>query len=271
MVEVVGGFGEVNDTRLLNIRTQDGYHLKLLFDFLQHALRTIPFYIDEDSIKSRSIDNHEISLIDVKLDSDNFRIFNCPTPMNFGINSQHLYKMVKSTKKKDGIALFIDSQKSDKLGISPDTSGDNKPSTNWVKIQTIQNLEIIFPEGYSRPVVATSSEFQKICKDMSNIGKIVTISAGKTWIKFECDAGEIMSSERIIGVCDDKEIYRHSFHTSNLTRLVKVVGISQNIKIYTKQDLPLLIVINIGTLGHMSVYTKSNEQLDDDKKSCDSD
>ena len=112
--------------------------------------------------------------------------------MYLGINLNHLHKMVKSVKKKDSVELSIDDESLTDLCIKVIPKENNRITTSYVKIQSIQNLEIDLPINYSKPVIISSSEYQKTLKDLGNLGNIVKITSRNYQIEFNCNAGGIL-------------------------------------------------------------------------------
>ena len=43
---------------------------------------------------------------------------------------------------------------------------NNRITTSFIKIQNLQTIDIDIPEGYQKPIIVPSSDYQKMCKDM---------------------------------------------------------------------------------------------------------
>jgi hypothetical protein len=178
--------------------------------------------------------------------------------------------MLKSIKKKDSIQLIIMRNAPLDLMIKVYPKENNRITTSTVKIQNIQNLDIDIPQGYTKPIIISSSEYQKMCKDMSTIGNVIRISSRNFHISFDCDAGGILKRQVEFGEIDDSdndeddegEHYLQEFDTEQLCRITRLVGLGQNIQIFP--GLPILFRCNVGNLGTISVYIKSNEQIQND-------
>ena len=181
--------------------------------------------------------------------------------------------MLKSIKKKDSMQLFIDSDSPTDLGIKVIPKENNRVTTSFIKIQEIQTIDIDVPTGYTKPIIVPSSDFQKMGKEMVNIGNVIKIIAKNFHIKFSIDAGGIMKRDVQFGEYDDsdddeddKEIedtYTDEFNTEQLYRITKVSGLGDNIQIYPKKGLPLLFRSSIGSLGKISIYIKSKELINE--------
>ena len=175
--------------------------------------------------------------------------------------------------------LFIDEDYPTDLGIKVIPKENNRITTSYIKIQEIQTIDIDVPDGYGKPIIVPSSEYQKMCKDMSHIGNIINIVAKNFHIKFRCNAGGIMKRNVEFGELgddsDDEETndieYNQHFETEQLSRITKIAGLSTNIQIFTKKDKPLLFKSSIGSLGKISIFIKSKDIIENENKCIESD
>jgi proliferating cell nuclear antigen PCNA len=264
-------------TIIFKAKTSSAYTIKILAELLQNNIKTGCFEIFHDGIKLCMMDHHKTILIQVLLESENFTFykFKPVDKLYLGINFNHLHKMLKSIKKKDSLQLFIDDSFPNDLGIKVIPKENNRITTSYVKIQEIQTLNISIPEGYDKPIIVPSSEYQKMTKDMSHIGSTTVITAKNFHIKFKCNAGGIMKRHVEFGEMGDsddedkdnsKDEYNQEFDTEQLARITKMAGLSANMQIYPKNGLPLLFRSSIGSLGKLSIYIKSKDLLE--KESC---
>lgn len=269
---------------IFKAKTTEGYTIKILAELLQHNIKTACFEIDDNGIKLKMMDSHRRILMDLYLLAENFKIykFKSDCKLYLGINLNHFHKMLKSIKKKDSLILFIDENKRNDLGIKVLPKENNRITTSYIKIQNIQNLDIELPIGYTKPIIVPSNEYQKMCKDMNNIGTNVQITSKEYCIKFLCNADSVYSREVVFGETGDDEdseeerenldTYSEMFSTEQLSRLIKISGLSNRMKIFPKNGLPLLFVSQIGTLGQISIYLKSKKDIEEEEfKNDDSD
>lgn len=276
---------------IFHARTDEAYKIKVLIEMLCNTIKLACFEISPRGIFLKTTDNEEKLLIDISLHRENFKKFVCRKTMYIGINIIHLHKMIKSVKKKEAIALFISDERPLDLAISIIQNDASNKITSYVKIQSVQNVDIKLPEGYSYPLIIPSNNYQKLIKSINNSYEKVEITSVHGWIKFLCDAGEVYSREIEFGEFDitpemeakgitaeslqkiDKSIrktgvipeewYHNSFYTFQLFQLIKMTGLSPNIQFYIEPGYPLMMRINIGSLGTLTVYIKSIEQVKD--------
>jgi len=270
-------------TIIFKAKTNNAYIIKIFVELLQNNIKTGCFEVDEEGIKLCMMDHHRTILIQMSLESENFTLykFKAKDKLFLGINLNHFHKMLKSIKKKDSLQLFIDDDTPNDLGIKVIPKENNRITTSFVKIQGIQTLDIDIPEGYGKPIIVPSSEYQKMCEDMAHIGSIINVVARNFHIKFRCNAGGVMKRHvefGEMGDSDDEEYeekdvieYDQDFDTEQLSRITKMAGLSTNMQIYPTQGKPLLFRSAIGSLGKISIYIKSKNLIEKESLELESD
>jgi proliferating cell nuclear antigen PCNA len=264
-------------TIIFKAKTSSAYTVKVLAELLQNNIKTACFEINSDGIKLVMMDNNRTILTTLFLESENFTLykFKNPSKMYVGINLNHLHKMLKSIKKKDSLEIYIDSDSPTDLGIKVIPKENNRISNSFIKIQGIQNLDIDIPTGYGKPVIVPSSEYSKTIKDMTHIGNTINIVAKNFHIEFKCNTAGVLKRNVEFGEFNENDddsdddnlsIYNQVFDTEQLSRITKLAGLSSNIQIFAKENLPLLFRTAVGTLGNISIYIKSKDQIS--KESC---
>jgi proliferating cell nuclear antigen PCNA len=260
-------------------KTKEAYNIKVLSELLANNLKTGCFSVTDTGVSLRMVDTHRPykTLIDIDLSSENFSLyrFKAAERMDLGLNLNHFHKMLKSVKKKDSIELYIDDDDVTDLYLKTIPKENTRITTSSIKIQNIQNLDIDLPTGYGKPVIVSSSEFQKMAKDMLSIGTTIKVTARNFHIEFACNAGGVIKRSVQLGEIEDSDdesdqepgpVYQQEFSIEQLTRITKIAGLSTTMQIFPTVGLPLLFRSSVGTLGRASIYIKSLEQVE--KESC---
>lgn len=249
---------------IFKIKTSEGYQLKIMTELLSTNFQDACFDFSENGIYLRQMDQNQRILIDIKMDKTNFNKydFNYDSNMLIGINLNYLQKILKIVKKKDTLQLFMDSD--DKLAVRTIPKENQRQTTSFVAVKKIQHIDIDIPEDYLHNVTISSSEFQKMVKDLVSLENLINISATKSGLRFSCEIGNLFSREVAFGDFDedDEMIYNKTFSSKHLVKISKMAGLSNNIKIFVCQDKPLLFESNISSLGHISIFLKANEDID---------
>lgn len=256
-------------TVIFNAKTTEAYHIKILIELLTNNIKVAHFEIDHNGIKLCMMDAHRKILINLNLLSENFIIYKQKnSKLYIGINLNHFHKMLKSIKKKDSLELYIDDENPTKLAIRVIPKENNRITTSFIVIQQVQEIAIDIPTGYGKPIIVSSSEFQKMLKDMNNIGTVTNVSSKNSNIVFTCETGGILERKVEFGENNNEddfdEEYNQNFLTEQLLRISKISGLNNQIKIY--KGKPLLFRTNIGNLGEISLFVKSKEQIEEEIK-----
>ena len=262
---------------LFTCKTNEAHVIKCLSELLQNNIKNTCFEIDSKGIRLKMTDSNKKILIDLELFSENFSLYKLKTnkKLNIGLNQTHFYKMLKTIKKKDSLVFFIQDEKSMDLGIQIIPKEKNRITTSYIKIQNIQHVDIDVPTGYDTPAIVPSNDYQKMCKDMVNISNSIIVTSKKYSIKFNSNAGSVYSREVIFGEIDqysNEEVQevRQDFDTEQLIRICKIAGLSNNnsnnMLIFQKEGLPLLFKSAVGSLGKISIFVKSKDQIEEDEK-----
>ena len=192
---------------LFKTKSNEGHVFKVLTELLQQNLKICCYKLGEEGLILRMMDNLKRVLFDINLNSDKFDSykFNLSGSITVGLNLGHFYKMLKSIKKKDTVELFISDEDITKFGIKVTPKDNSRTTTSYITIQNVQNIEIEVPLINTKPIVIPSNEYQKMMKDMMNIGNKIEIQTTENTIKFRCIADGIYSREVMFGNPDDDD------------------------------------------------------------------
>jgi len=265
--------------------TGEAYQIKILGELLTNNLKNGCFDIDQKGISLRMFDQPRKTLVNLNLLSENFSLYKFKNneKICLGVNLNHFHKMLKSIKKKDSLQLSVNSSIPTELNITTIPKENTRITTSGIKIQNIQNVSIDIPIGYGKPVIVASSDFQKMCKELSSIGSTdIRVEAKDYHIDFIADADGILKRSVRLGESDDSEeadeekvpfTYEASFSTDQFSRISKIAGLNNIMQIFPgKADLPLLFCSNVGSLGKIGVYIKSKESVEKEElELCDND
>jgi proliferating cell nuclear antigen PCNA len=278
-------------TVIFKCKSNEAYCIKILAELLSNNIKTGCFVLDDTGISLRMMDHHRSILIDLNLNANNFQMYKFNSKKIYmGINLNHFHRMLKSIKKKDSIELFINEDAPNDLGIRVIPKENNRVTTSFIKIQNVQNLDINIPTGYNKPIIVSSSEYQKLVKEMSSIGSTLKVLSKNYSIEFSCNAGGILKRTVQFGEIDEDDDvplattttaggltpaaavsaeYEQEFVTDQLCRITKLSGLSTNMQIFPGK--PLLFSSSVGSLGKICIYIKSKEQIDSENYTVDSD
>lgn len=254
------------------LKTEQGYAFKVLVDLLHNTIKYPCFTISERGVELRSLDYYQRLLVDLFLPAENFLEFRCDKPVTFGITSTYLQNLVKTVKRRNILTMEITDEDVSKLTVHVTPKDLSSTMSASLKIQHIQMIEVDLFEGYSYPIHIPSSEYQKMIKSLSSMeAKVVEITIkDDKQINFYCNAENVYDKSFTFGQDTTGENeYKMTFDINQLNRLSKlscIGGTSSYIKIFSQKDYPLKFLVNVGTLGTLGIYIKSNEVIEEDER-----
>lgn len=268
---------------IFRCRTSEAFKKKILIDILSSSLRTAFFKIGGNGIDLKAIDDNHSKAFVIHEDVENFSIYkfrgdtdgNTDSDLDIGITLSHFHKILKSIKKKDILELFISRESPCDLGIKtiPSMSDNSRTTTSYITIQKFPNLDIDLPSNYKKHLIIQSTEFQKMCKELRNIGSnIVKVYSKGFFISFSCDADNVLKRQVDFGDPDESDDddstngYNQTFTIDDFLSIQKIAGICDDIQIFPMMGQPLLFKANIGIKSYISIYIWSTELKSDMEK-----
>lgn len=252
-------------------KTEQGYSFKLLIDLLQNTIRYPCFNVSSKGLELLMLDHYQRLLVNVELPASNFIEFNCDKPIVFGITSTYMQKLIKAVKRRNFLSLQVTEDRPSDLKITVVPKDKTSVREYAVKIQHVQMIDVDIPTGYDSPIHILCSDYQQMCKEIGGMdAQVVEMHVTGKQIQFECNAEDIYSKKFRFGVDLDTNKnashgFKMTFDINQLVRLGKLSGIggtSSYMKIFAVEGYPLLFQVNVGTLGTLSIYMKSNEEME---------
>jgi len=155
------------------------------------------FMVDSNMISFQGMDSSHVSLVALQLTESGFQNWRCDHDQCLGVSFAALNKILKCMTSKD--SLSIQARDDGDVVSFIFESPDGKRFSNFeLKLNDIDQEQLGIPQTeYATTIKMPSSEFQRICRDLSAIGDTVCISATKDGVKFSVD-GDIGSGDMTI-------------------------------------------------------------------------
>jgi hypothetical protein len=257
----------LNTNPFFRCKTDNAFRVKIMTEIVSNVLKTSFWEIGPLGIKLSMFDDSRKTMITIELKAENFQYYSYSgnDSIHIGINSSHFHKMLKSIKKKDNIELQIDEHTSNELQITAIPLAQNRKTTSHIKIQTVQNLEVVNPCGYGSSIIIPSVDFQKMIKDLHAINSDkISIHTQNGMINFSSDADGIMKRTVSFGEYDErnKTVTSDIFSTEQIQRISKISALYENIHIFpSTKTLPIQFKTNVGSIGELCIFIKSDENI----------
>ena len=192
-----------NSKYIFNIKTVQSGAFRVLIESLKEILTDTNIIFDPSGIKLIATDTSQIVLIHMKLNSENFEHFYCEKKTVIGVNMMNMFKLIKAMNNNDTLTLFIEKENPNKLGIKINNVEKNIQTLFKMNLLDISDDEISIPPAkFETELTLPSSDFQKIIRDMTNIGENIEIKSVGATLIFNCD-GDFANQETILSETQD--------------------------------------------------------------------
>ena len=249
---------------LFEIKTIQAAAFRTLIEALKEILTEANLEFDSTGIKIMAMDETHTVLVYLRLHADRFNEYYCPSRHVLGINMIYLFKLIKTMGNNDSLTLYLPEKNSNKLGIRMENS-DKATTTNYfLKIFDTNVEEIQIPNlSFTSIIHMSSSDFQKICRDMNGLGdgEKVEITSSGTDLFFRC-LGDFAEQETTISENNSMKVQRKEksteivqgiFQLKHLVLFTKCTNLCPAIEIYLKNDYPLIIRYTVANLGEVKL------------------
>jgi len=205
-------------------------------------------------------------LVSMLLRSDGFEHFRCDRNLSLGINMSSMAKILKCAGNDDTLTLKAEDS-GDNVTFMFESPKHDKISDFELKLLDITTEHLGIPDTEYKAVIRmSSSEFQRICRDLTILGDTVAISATKEGVKFsvsgELGQGNIMcrpSTDADTKVDENttielQEPVNLTFALRYLNFFTKATSLSPTVSLSMSKDVPLVVEYRIEDLGYIRFY-----------------
>src|SRR6056300_1158309 len=234
---------------------------KSTFEVLKDILNDVNIYFKPDGMYVVTLDTARTSLVDMFLSADNFEEYQCDQDeIIAGINISNTFKLLKTITNNDVLKIEINSKEYMDIEIM---SESKKTNTKFqLKLLDINESKIEVPEVTMTTVTTLPSvDFQRLCRDMSNIGSEIQIRRHGMKISFTCD-GDFANQETTIDCQEESPDIAGLYTLRYLNIFTKATSMCSSVQIIQENGNRFLILkYNVANLGELKFYlaTKVSE------------
>ncbi|KAI9009661.1 DNA polymerase delta processivity factor [Gaertneriomyces sp. JEL0708] len=251
---------------MLEARLTQAAVLKKLLDAIKELVTDANFECNDSGIALQAMDNSHVALVALLLRSQGFEHYRCDRGHSLGVSLVSLSKILKCAANDDTLTLKSE-EDGDVLSLVFESPNVDRISEYDLKLMDIDSEHLGIPDtAYDAVVKMSSTEFQRICRDLSVLSESVTIDIDKEGVKFTA-GGEIGSgSVRIkqgASVDDTKGLSTSielnqavslTFSLKYLTNFTKATPLSDTVTLSMSNDIPLLVEYTISDVGYIRFY-----------------
>ena len=234
---------------------------KSTFEVLKDILNDVNIYFRPDGMYIVTLDTARTSLVDIYLAADNFEEYQCEQEeIIAGINISNTFKLLKTITNNDVLQIEINSKEHMNIEISSEAK---KTNTKFqLKLLDINESRIEVPDVEMTTVTTLpSADFQRLCRDMSNIGTDIEIRRVGKEIKLKCE-GDFASQETSIECPEESPEITGLYSLKYMNIFTKATSMCASMQVIQETGNRFLILkYNVANLGELKFYlaTKVSE------------
>lgn len=255
-----------------------------MVDAIKDLVQDCNFDCNDSGIALQAMDNSHVALVSMMLKSESFSPFRCDRNIALGINLTSLTKVLRAAQNEDILTLKAEDAP-DVVNLQFEDQKTDRLSEYDIKLMDIDQEHLGIPDTeYAATISLPSSEFQRICRDLSALSEsgrhqirsrtccrtilipfIVAIECTKDGVKFNCtgDIGSGSVSLRSHTNVDDEtknveinlsEPVALTFSLKYLVNFCKASGLSDHVKLCLSNEVPLLVEYALSNNSYLRFY-----------------
>jgi len=235
--------------------------LKKIVEALRDLVTEVNLDCTAEGISLQAMDSSHVALVTFHLRAADFEEFHCEQHHTLGLSLGNWLKVIKCAENDDRVTLRTDNSGSTLTFIFEGKS-DEKVSEFQLNLLTIDSEHLGIPEQeYSAVITMSSSQFARICREMSQLSDTLIIDVDKQRVKFSVsgDAGEGAVTLKHKDTGNDKTIIEvaervcMSFALRYLNLFNKAATLGELLYLSLSPDLPLVVHFEF-ELGEMKYF-----------------
>lgn len=255
---------------MFEARLIQGQLLKKILDAVKDLVNEASWDCSPTGMSLQAMDTSHVSLVAAQLKSEVFDKFRCDKPIVLGMNLPNLSKFLKCAGNDDIITIRADDD-GDKITLLFEDKSQVETSEYELKLINLDNEYLGIPEQeYTVDIEMPSTKFQRICRDLNQIGDNVTISCVKDSVRFSI-TGDLGTGSVNLAQNQDTDKPEEgvtikmlepiclSFSLKYLIHFSKAAPLSPRVKLSLKTDAPLVVSFGMRNdedqeVGYMRYY-----------------
>ncbi|MAF45402.1 MAG: proliferating cell nuclear antigen (pcna) [Acidimicrobiaceae bacterium] len=245
----------------MKLATIQASAIKSTFEVLKDILNDVNVYFKPDGMYITTLDTARTSLVDMYLSSDNFEEYECEDEIVAGINVTNTFKLLKSITNNDVLMIYMNSREFMEIEIHNE---NKKTCTKFaLKLLDINENQIEVPEMNMTTITPMASvDFQRICRDMYNIGSDIEITRDGNLFRLKCE-GDFASQETEIQCTTESPHISGIYSLRYMNIFTKATSMCSTVQIMQEdQNRFLILKYNVANLGDLKFYLATKTRTD---------
>jgi proliferating cell nuclear antigen len=279
-----------NSDYLVKITTLQPSNFKALFGILkENDIIDANINIMSDGLEILEMDSSHTVIAHVVLTANNFDDYHCKKPIKIGVDTINLTKILKSVGAKDILTIFVEDKKEQDVtddssmglsfGLLIENSSKGQISKVYIDTIDVNDPHIEVPDlNYPYHIQMPSTDLQSIMTSMKNIGgDVIKVLFIKETLQFYTK-GEVgvlettrsktnkedfsIKIETNDSADDQSRIIEIYVKLEKIVEFTKCSNLSPMATIYLKNDYPLFLEYDVGSLGFIRLGLSPHKKPD---------
>ncbi|KAK3596376.1 hypothetical protein CHS0354_036926 [Potamilus streckersoni] len=260
---------------MFEARLVQGALWKKVIDAIKDLLTEAKWDCNSTGITLQAMDSSHVSLVSLNLRAEGFDTFRCDRNLSMGINLSSMSKILKCAGNDDVITIKT-ADDADTVTFVFESQNNEKVSDYEIRLLDLDTEHLGIPETeYSCVVKLPAGEFQRICRDLSQIGESVVITCTKEGVQFSASGdlgtGNIKLAQNASAdkeeeavVIEMNQAVTLTFALRYLNFFTKATPISNQVTLSMSQDVPLVVEYKVADMGYLRYYLAPKMEDQDD-------
>jgi proliferating cell nuclear antigen len=265
-----------SESNILNITTSHISLFRNLIAGLKDILPKTTIQFTSEGIRISDLNTDSTIAADICLYTDMFNEYNCTNEIIIGVDMFRLFKLINTLNNDDNLTICIeendyDDQNNIASYLTLKVKNDNLAQFKIYKLKLLkldfENLEVP-PVEFPYVIELSSSNFQKIIRDLTNIYDKVKIVCTSNNLTFKCEEAHSSAEEHssaelhciesdgnitFIKKPNSSETIEGTFNLSKLARFIKFTNLSDRVELSLNYKSPLIVKYYVGNLGYINL------------------
>ncbi|XP_071732777.1 proliferating cell nuclear antigen-like [Rutidosis leptorrhynchoides] len=260
---------------MLELRLVQGSLLKKVMESIKDLVNDANFDCSSTGFSLQAMDSSHVALVSLLLRSEGFEHYRCDRSLSMGMNLGNMAKMLRCAGNDDIVTIKADDG-GDCVTFMFESPNQDKISDFEMKLMDIDSEHLGIPEAeYDSIVRMPSSEFARICKDLSTIGDTVVISVTKEGVKFSTKgdigtANIVLRQNTSVDKPEDATLIEMetpvslTFALRYMNSFAKATPLASQVTVSLSSELPVVVEYKIAEMGYLRFYLAPKIEEDEE-------
>ncbi|KAJ0764428.1 putative proliferating cell nuclear antigen, PCNA [Helianthus annuus] len=261
--------------KMLELRLVQGSLLKKVMESIKDLVNDANFDCSATGFSLQAMDSSHVALVSLLLRSEGFEHYRCDRNLSMGMNLGNMAKMLRCAGNDDIVTIKADDG-GDCVTFMFESPNQDKIADFEMKLMDIDSEHLGIPEAeYEAIVRMPSSEFARICKDLSSIGDTVVISVTKEGVKFStkgdigtanivCRQNTSVDKPEEATIIEMQTPVSLTFALRYMNSFTKATPLASQVTVSLSSELPIVVEYKIAEMGYLRFYLAPKIEEDEE-------